>query len=130
MRRLLFNDTNVMLYTGSIGWYRGNYYMSVRPWVSNKLGDTRESLSFMLRRYFATRDDYCTLRVGGGRTSDFDASVDQLLLSSHWYVDGEWQRRYAKYWVVRANAGYHDQNFDNGIDRQSWVVGGGIARLF
>ncbi len=66
VRRLEYSVSDVWLYTGSIGWYRGNWYMAFRPWVSNKPGDTSVSASFMARRYLATKDDYWTVRVGGG----------------------------------------------------------------
>jgi YaiO family outer membrane protein len=129
-RYLEFDVNNVWLYTGSIGWYRGNWYMAVRPWVSSKPGNTSLSGGFLARRYFATKDDYCTLRVGGGQASDFDQTIDQLLLSNQWYVLAEWQRRIRPLWIVKTQVGYRDQKFETGTDRRSWQVGAGIARLF
>ena len=129
-RRLEFDPRYVNLYTGSIGWYRGNWYFSVRPWVSNKPGETSLSGSFMMRRYYATRYDHFTLRVGGGQASDFDQSIEGLILSNQWSVVGEWQKQFRPLWIVKGKAGYRSQDFDTGTSRQSWLVGAGIARLF
>jgi YaiO family outer membrane protein len=129
-RRLEYDPRSVDLYTGSFGWYSGNWFCAVRPWVSNKPGDTSVSGSFMARRYLATRDDHWTLRIGGGQGSDFDQSIDELLLSSQWSVTGEWQRRFRPMWIARAKAGFHSVDYETGTNRQSWLVGGGISRLF
>jgi YaiO family outer membrane protein len=130
VRWMKFEPTEVWIYTGSIGWYRGNWYMAFRPYVSNKPGDTSVSASFMARRYMATKDDYWTLRVGGGQASDLDQSIDQLLLSNQWYVQGEWQKLFRPLWIVKAQAGFGDQKFETGTDRKSWWLGAGIARMF
>ena len=130
MRRLEFDPRYVNLYTGSFGWYRGDWLFAVRPWISNKPGETTVSGSFMARRYFATRDDHCTLRVGGGEGSDFDQSIDELLLSNQWSVTAEWQRRFRPLWIAQAKAGFRNVTYETGTERESWVIGGGISRLF
>jgi YaiO family outer membrane protein len=130
VRRLEYSVSDVWLYTGSIGWYRGNWYMSFRPWVSNKPGDTSVSASFMARRYLATKDDYWTLRVGGGQSSEVDQSIDSLLLSSQWYVIGEWQKKFRPLWILTTKAGVGAQSFETGVTRDTWLVGAGIARIW
>jgi len=130
VRRLEYSVSNVWLYTGSIGWYRGNWYMAFRPWVSNKPGDTSVSASFMARRYLATKDDYWTVRVGGGQSSEVDQSIDALLLSSQWYVIGEWQKKFRPLWIVTTKAGVGAQSFETGVTRDTWLVGAGIARIW
>lgn len=130
VRRLEYSVSNVWLYTGSIGWYRGNWYMSFRPWVSNKPGDTSASASFMARRYLATKDDHWTLRVGGGQSSEVDQSIDSLLLSSQWYVMGEWQKKFRPLWILTTKAGVGAQSFETGVTRDTWLVGAGIARIW
>jgi YaiO family outer membrane protein len=130
MRRLEFDPRYVNLYTGSFGWYRGDWFFVLRPWISNKPGETTVSGSVMARRYFATRDDHCTLRVGGGEGSDFDQSIDELLLSNQWNVTAEWQRRFRPLWIAKAKAGFRNVTYETGTERESWVIGGGISRLF
>jgi YaiO family outer membrane protein len=129
-RRLEYDPPTVDLYTGSLGWYRGNWYYAVRPWVSHVEDETSLSGAFLMRRYFATRHDYCTLQVSGGEGSDFDQSIEDLLLSSQWEVTAEWQRQVRPRWIVKAKVGFGGQSFDNDVDREYWLAGGGIARLF
>ncbi|MBP7497033.1 MAG: YaiO family outer membrane beta-barrel protein [Bacteroidales bacterium] len=66
--------SNTLIFTGSIGKYIGNYWFSLRPYITpdaNKLSEYKlnrisTSLYFTVRRYFATSDDYLSLTVGGG----------------------------------------------------------------
>ena len=130
VRRLEYSVSDVWLYTGSIGWYRGNWYMAFRPWVSNKAGDTSVSASFMVRKYLATKDDYWTVRVGGGQSSEVDQSIDSLLLSNQWYAQFEWQKKFRPLWILTTKAGVGAQSFETGITRDTWLVGAGIARMW
>jgi len=130
LRRLEFEDKTVHIFTGSVGYYTGNYYYSARPWISNRPGDTAVSLSFLMRRYFATRNDYWTIRVGGGQGADSDITADELILSNHGGVTFEWQKMFRPLWIVSAKAGAETREFENGNDRQSWIVGAGLKRLF
>ena len=130
LRRMEFGDKDVDILTGSVGYYHGNYYYSARPWISNKPGDTSVSLGLMMRRYYATRHDYWTVRVSGGQGSDSDQSIDQLITNNHFGGSFEWQKLYSKVWVVKAKAGYDWYEYETGTRRQGWLVGAGIARLF
>jgi len=69
-------------------------------------------------------------RVVEGQSSEVDQSIDSLLLSSQWYVVGEWQKKFLPLWILTTKAGVGAQSFDGGVDRQSWLVGAGIARMF
>jgi len=130
LRRLEFDNKTVHILTGSVGYYRGNYYYAARPWISSKPGDTSVSLSLLLRRYFATRHDYWTLRVSGGQGSDSDATIDQLITNTHWGASFEWQHLFDKVWIVKAKAGADSYDYETGTERQGWLVGASIARLF
>jgi YaiO family outer membrane protein len=130
LRRLEFEDKTVHIYTGSIGYYTGNYYYSARPWVSNQPGETSFSLSLLMRRYYATRNDYWTIRLSGGQGADSDVSVETLILSNHGSLTFEWQKMFRPLWIVSAKAGVETRDFDTGNTRDSWLVGAGLKRLF
>ncbi|HEX2076470.1 MAG TPA: YaiO family outer membrane beta-barrel protein [Longimicrobium sp.] len=66
IRRLEFGVTGVTIYTGSAGIYRGNWYVSARPFVTPKDEGTSVSGILLVRRYFATAESYATLLVGAG----------------------------------------------------------------
>ena len=66
IRRLEFAETGVTIYTGSAAVYRGNWYVSARPFITPKNGGTSVSGILLARRYFSTAESYATLIVGAG----------------------------------------------------------------
>lgn len=67
-RHLRFDSSQVTLYTGSVGKYVGNYWLSLRPYIRPKDGGLSASASLTARRYFAEASDYVGARVGYGST--------------------------------------------------------------
>lgn len=130
MRRLEFENVDVNIFTGSVGYYSGNYYYAARPWVAVQPDDTSVSLSLLMRRYFATRNDYWTITVTGGGAADAGLTAEELLLSNQYTLTFEWQNEFARNWIFRAKAGGEIRDYDNGVDREGWIVGAGITRLF
>lgn len=63
MRYLDFRESTASLLTASYGWYRGNYYVSLRPFVT--LAKDRSpgvSGSMLARRYFRDKHQYLGIR--------------------------------------------------------------------
>jgi YaiO family outer membrane protein len=78
--RSLKYSTNTTIYTGSIGWYTGNSYLSFRPYITP--GDTGTSTSgtFTYRKYRSDADNYIGATFGMGYSPEinqFDFSVNQ-----------------------------------------------------
>ncbi len=66
-RYLYFSSTKVNIYTGSIGYYFGNYWISFRPFFVNESNDkTKSTFTMIGRKYFADSENYLTIRVGFG----------------------------------------------------------------
>lgn len=70
--RLLHFDGSkrVIIYTGSIGKYLGNYWFSLRPFVTPGNEGTSFSTYLIMRRYFSDPENYLGLRVGAGSSPD------------------------------------------------------------
>jgi len=130
LRRLEFDDKTVHILTGTVGYYHGNYYYVARPWISNKPGETSTSLSLMMRRYFETRHDYWTLRLSGGQGSESDETLDELIQDTHYGLTFEWQKMFRPLWIIEAKTGVESREYETGTQRQGWLVGVGISRLF
>ncbi len=65
-RYMRFND-NVLLYTGSVGKYFGNYWILGRTYFEpGQTAATSTSFQLSLRRYYADADHYIGLRFGEG----------------------------------------------------------------
>lgn len=67
-RQLHFTGVSVNLLTGSAGLYRGNYWVSLRPFLRVDAGARALSASLVGRRYFSGSDDYVGISLGGGST--------------------------------------------------------------
>jgi len=70
-RYLYFNSsTSVVLYTGSIGYYFNNYWISLRPYLSSDATGTSFSSTASVRRYFSDSENYLGLNLGYGFSPD------------------------------------------------------------
>jgi len=70
-RYLYFNaSTSVVLYTGSIGYYFKNYWVSIRPYLSGDATGTSFSSTATARLYFANSDNFLGLNLGYGFSPD------------------------------------------------------------
>ncbi len=63
-------SNSVVVYTGSVGGYRGNYWAAFRPYFGRRNGVTSTTGQFSLRRYWAGRHDYVGAYVSGTRGAD------------------------------------------------------------
>ncbi|MEQ9399972.1 MAG: YaiO family outer membrane beta-barrel protein [Longimicrobiales bacterium] len=107
MRHLRFRSSNVTLYTGSLGVYRGNWWYSLRPFVKPDDGDVGVSMSLIGRKYGRDRYDYWGFRIGVGASAadidtDFDLGRDNsVTLSLNGRVpvgDGPWNLSWGGTW--------------------------------
>lgn len=60
----------VIIYTGSVGKYMGNYWFSLRPFVTPSSDGTSISTYLITRRYFSDPENYVGLRLGAGTSPD------------------------------------------------------------
>lgn len=66
-RYLYFSPNKVNIYTGSLGYYFEDYWLSFRPFFVNESGtETKSTFTIIGRRYFADSENYLTLRAGFG----------------------------------------------------------------
>jgi YaiO family outer membrane protein len=72
VRYLYFDsETKVAIYTGSIGWYFKDYWISLRPYITpDKQSGTSVSASLTLRRYLEGADTYVGFSAGLGFSPD------------------------------------------------------------
>ena len=63
-------SSSVIVYTGSIGGYRGNYWYAFRPYIVKESGSLSTTGQLSLRRYWAGRYDYVGMYVSATRGSN------------------------------------------------------------
>jgi YaiO family outer membrane protein len=128
-RYLHFAD-DVWIYTGTAGKYFGNYFASVRPFVTPGRTGTSLSSTWMLRRYFSGSDSYLGLSVGGGSAPDDALSTVDLerLNSFRIAATGSLPVRRGVY--LKFNVGWATEELPANRDRRRLTFGTGFTRRF
>lgn len=70
MRMLYFSSSSVDIYTATLGKYLGNYWLSLRSFVTPGTDGTSVSGQLQMRRYFSDPENYLGLRLGYGVSPD------------------------------------------------------------
>jgi YaiO family outer membrane protein len=119
VRYLAFTDS-VTVWTGSIGKYKGNYYYVLTPYVVNGDDGTSASGVIEIRRYFGDdTDNVFTFRAGYGNAPDVDTLLQITTTLDNWSVavGRDWKVR--EHWVIGADIGYRDREYNVNVERQS-----------
>lgn len=128
-RRLEFEQTDVNLFTGSVGLYTGNMYVSLRPMLSRS-DETGLSGSVLVRRYSGSGDSYLGARVGGGRSVEDDATALDLGRVNWLGGELEGRRTLGGRWGIRGSLGAQTEELSNGRERRRISFSAGLEARF
>lgn len=129
-RRLHFETDTVTMYTGSVGKYFGNYWISLRPFITPQAGDASFSLTLFVRRYFSTADSYVTLIVGGGNSVTEIVVTEDLEHLSSYKVALEGKTPIHKQLFVRWSTGYDYETLTFDRQRHRVTLKAGLEYLW
>jgi YaiO family outer membrane protein len=109
-------DRKVTIYTGSVGYYTGNYWLSIRPYIIPDSARTGVSASATVRRYFSSPEHYFSVRMGAGfspellstQTTTGSGTKAFYSLKSQ-SVNVGYQYPISKKWVVNGNVTFGRQ---------------------
>ena len=127
IRHLEFSASDVTIFTGSAGLYRGNYYFMARPFVTPRDGGTSLSGFVQARRYFRDADEYVGVRIGAGATpaeTFTEAELDRLD-SFRAAVEG---RRPVGPAHLKLSVGYDREQLTGDRERGRFTLGLGVSR--
>ena len=91
-RYISFETRNVAVVTNSLGHYRGNYYFSLRSYITPQPGNlTRVSGNLLVRKYLKDAENYFGVNVGMGYSPELRQliSEDELLAETLLYVESQ-----------------------------------------
>lgn len=129
-RRLHFASTTVMVYTGSVGKYYGNYLFQFHPFITPSSVGSAVSGNFMMRRYFEDAENYVTMSFGIGTAPDQNyTSLDLIRLSSQ-KISFDGRKAIGKTTSVIAYFGFAKQNLQAGGQRKTYSFSFGIEKRF
>ena len=81
-RQLRFGGAPVTLFTGSVGKYIGNYWLSARPYLRSKDSGVSASAGLTVRRYYETADEFIGARISYGSTPSDRVIATELARTS------------------------------------------------
>ena len=77
MRYMAFDARDISIITNSLGWYKGNYYFSLRSYITPKENNlTRVSGNLVVRKYLKDAENYLGASAGIG----FSPELRQVIL--------------------------------------------------
>lgn len=131
-----FDSNKVVIYTGSIGKYYGNYWFSVRPYLTPGKEAWSKSVNLTVRRYLADADSYLSLIVGTGISPDeqqyaFDPGYHQKSnrLKSN-KIALEYQQKIASRFFLNCGTGFAREDIRVGTKRNRYSFDIGFSFLF
>jgi len=131
-RYLDFRSSRVMIYTGHIGKYIGNYWIAFRPYVVPD--STTVSLSGFItaRRYFATADDYIGLQIGYGTSPDdrYRLLTNQNLRLTGYNSRISYNHLFGKRWILNVNGAYAYEEYFTSLFKSKITFDMAISYLF
>jgi len=129
-RRLQFASSEVTIYTGTVAKYVGNWWISLRPYITPKNAGTSQSYALTVRRYFGNRDTYIGVTAGTGSSpNDIQDVTDLVRLDSRKLAAGaSWA--VTDLFIVKFGARYGWEELIPGRERNQFNVALGIDRRF
>ncbi len=125
VRYLDFNPVKATVYTGSIGLYQGNYYLSLRPYVTpRENANISFSGGFLARKYLKDGDNYLGVNMGMGYSPELKQfrDGDELLAETLLFIESQ---RLAFSYQFTGKENPNSYNVNLGIARQELVFDSG-----
>ncbi|WP_372652277.1 YaiO family outer membrane beta-barrel protein [Draconibacterium sp.] len=133
MRYLDFSSSGVDIYTATLGKYVGNYWVSLRSYVTPDTDGTSVSGALSVRRYFADSENYLGLKLSYGVSPDDNRKpidTEKNLTLKTRAVRAEYNRLIKKLWIVSAGFNIGSEQLEPGNYSGYYSFDIGFSRLF
>ena len=133
MRTLFFGSSDVTIYTGSVGKYISNYWISLRSYVTPGTTGTSVSWQLQMRRYFSDPENYIGLRLGYGVSPDDNRNLidsSQKLTLKTRSARMEFNHIINQVWIINPAAAWGSEELKSGSFSGYYTFDISITRLF
>lgn len=135
VRYLDFADAQATIYTGSVGLYQGNYYFSLRPYITPSARKTGVSGTLLARRYLKDGNNYLGMSLGVGFAPELKQlrNGDELLAETLLFIASQQLQLEYQFTgkknpnVYRTNLGITRQELVFESGRYFWAVSAGLT---
>lgn len=128
--RLLRYSGDTWIYTFALGKYYGNYWFSLRTFITPQIEKASYSYSLIVRYYFSTAYDYLALSIGTGITPN-ETSID---FQGNWLKSNklglEYQSQVSRVLILNFSGDYYGDEYLRDSFRTKLSLGMGIKFLF
>jgi YaiO family outer membrane protein len=129
--RYLKFTSDVTIFTGHVGKYIGNYWLSIRPFITP--GSTGTSISgiFQLRKYFSDPKNYLGLSLGYGSSPDDKRDYFNVIsrLKSN-KIKLEYNTPFLTLWILNINIALANEEFLPEKFHNIYTIGIGLQKTF
>ncbi len=135
MRILYFSNSNVDIYTATIGKYTGNYWISLRSFVTPGTDGTSVSGLLQVRRYFSDPENYLGLRLGYGVSPDDNQNLIDINSKSRLTLKTrsfrlEYNHIFSRVWILNTGGTWGNEELLSGKYSSYYTLDISISRLF
>lgn len=133
MRFLAFGTSNVDIYTATIGKYIGNYWLSLRSYVTPDSTGTSVSGYITARRYFSDPEDYIGLRIGYGVSPDDNRNPlisEKVLTVKTRSIRAELNHIFNRIWILNMGATVGGEELEPGAYSGYYTFDISVLRYF
>lgn len=128
-------DRNASIYTGSVGWYKGNYYVSLRSYLTPRDNNTSGIAGLLTaRKYLKDAKNYLGVNLGMGFTPELRQFVSNNILIAETLLFVEAQQLNMEYQfstsnsssLYKVNLGLTRQELVFEPDNFFWAISAGL----
>jgi YaiO family outer membrane protein len=133
MRFLGFTESNVDIYTATLGKYIGNYWISLRSFVTPDSGGTSVSGYMTVRRYYSDPENYIGMRIGFGVSPDDNRNPivsEKVLTKKTRSIRAEFNHIFKQIWILNTGAVVGSEELEPGTFSGYYTFDISILRLF
>lgn len=133
MRFLQFNDSHVSIYTATLGKYVGNYWLSLRSFITPGSEGVAVSALFQVRRYFSDPENYLGLRLGYGISPDDNRNLidsNQTLALKTRSIRADFNHIFKHVWILNTGVVWGNEELPGGSFSGYYTFEVGLTRIF
>ena len=112
-RYLNFGSSDVLVYTGALSKYYGNYFFTARTYVTPKSTGTSTSFSLQTRKYFKSAEHYINIRAGYGSAQEELRFQEVTQRLNSWSISASIQWELSRRTQIGGSLGYDTEEFEN-----------------
>lgn len=111
VRYLDFSSSRVVIYTGNLGKYHGNYWFSFRPFVTAKTSGYSFSGIFIMRRYFQDAENHLSLLFGFGSSPVEIFFLEDIERLNSYKIELEFQKSVSRTFLIDLGVRFEREEF-------------------